>query len=133
MLAHTRISAHKAATVASTDKLASTIRDRLGAMGGKPCISTEALGIDYAPGRSRLLWIGGSRQRKRFATVVGRGNRILRLSRVAGISCVDRPRRRAEGAAADGEEEVPASVEARDGLLISCIFLVITESRSRNP
>eukprot|EP00973_Karenia_brevis_P013141 1782636-Karenia_brevis.AAC.1 len=58
----------KAATVASTAKLARRIRRALGQDGGAECETTEALGIDFSSGRAYRQRLPVQKKRLRMVT-----------------------------------------------------------------
>lgn len=71
----------KSAVVASKTRVARRIRALLGADGGEPVVVAQALGIDFAAGRSGVSTAGRSSRAKRIYTASGKAQRISRLAK----------------------------------------------------
>jgi len=74
------LATHKAATVASTTRLAKRLRRALGQDGGAECESTPALGIDFCCGKLHRHKLMATRK-KRLRAVAARRERIAILSK----------------------------------------------------
>ena len=78
-------SVDKAAVVASTPRLAATLRARIGRLGGKAFGGVRRLGVDFAPGRPRASWGGPRVLSTRMHKAKRRTSRAAKLfSRDAG-------------------------------------------------
>ena len=76
----------KAAVVASTDKLARSLRASLGELAGAPVVITEALGIDFASARARRHYASKSKIQARIVAVAKRRTRLRVMTKFGGKS-----------------------------------------------
>ena len=77
------LAAHKAAVVASSNRIADQIRAFLGNDGGMPVRVTQSLGIDFAAGRAAATAGRTSKQKQRLTMAASKAFRISNLAKAA--------------------------------------------------